>query len=150
MSRRNVGRTAGMALVELVIAICIATVSFGAIYALVRQSAFVVADMRDDGEALNLAESRLERLRAMPWSGLVNCGPAFELEPAEGGEASRLRECRCVGSISAVTRCDAAGVVSEYDDVRGVTVEVSWTGRNQRRRQVVLSTIMAESHEVAP
>jgi hypothetical protein len=125
----------GLALVELMIAISIAIVSFGAIFALAMQSMRVIRDVHGDTIATRAAESEIERLRALHWESFQSLGAGYALD------ATRVPALAELGGVKGAVRI-APQSAGASEMPRGVSVRIEWTGCNGKPREIALATII--------
>ena len=124
----------GTTLVEMVIALGVATMSFAAIFGLASQGLRIVGDMRDDTRAMLVAESQIERLRAMDWEQFASMGASTSLDTTQVGGLGELRKAQGQVRISKLPE------KPEDANVRAISVRITWLSRAGRKKELALST----------
>lgn len=145
MTRRHPESRAGVALVELTIALAIAIATFGSIFLVAAHALRAVRDARGDALALRVADAELERLRALAYGGVTALGAGYPLDAGRVPELAALKAAE--GAVRIAPDADGG--------VRVVSVRLSWQGCSGRGRSLALSTLIGprageEAHEHSP
>jgi Tfp pilus assembly protein PilV len=133
--------SSGFVLVELLIAICVVTASLAGIFALSHQSMRIVNDMKNETCAAQIAESEMERLRAMSWNRLAAMDSSFVLNPNGTPGLAQMNRGK------AVVRIQAMPGETEKDKLRAVSVRITWFDRDGRNKELALATLMTPRRE---
>jgi prepilin-type N-terminal cleavage/methylation domain-containing protein len=128
-------RRAGFTLAEVLVALCIVAALLAGVFGLARQSLRIADEMKSELRAAQVAESEMERLRAMDWGQLVKLGSSYALDAAGTGLAA-------LDSASGVVRVSPVPDEGNGNDIRAVSVHIAWLGLDGRKKEVALATLM--------
>lgn len=145
-SREAPGKTAGPSgyvLVEAAIALCVVTAAFVGVFALAHQVLRVSDSMKNELYAAQVAESELERLRALPWERLAAQEPTRALDPATTPGLAEVS-----GGTGSVRVQPVEGGGNE--GLRAVSVRIAWVGRDGRAKELAVATLMADRGKERP
>jgi hypothetical protein len=124
----------GLAIVELLLALAIATLSFGGLFVMLGTATRIMENNRRDLDATLLAESVIEGLKASGWTDVTNKPSRYEVDAdthvdphATGTSAAFVEIVVCPGFEPALAP-------------RRVTVKVTWAERNGHARTNGLTT----------
>ncbi len=120
MKRKN-DFSDGFSLIELTIALAIATLMFTGIYMVSLQTMNFLQMARDESRATQAATYEMEKLRSRTWMSLLTMDDDTAFDVNDNAALGYLRN--GVGSIKR-TAITPAGL---FVDILGVTVTVNWT-----------------------
>ncbi len=113
--------TEGFTLLEVLMAVIIAAISFVGIYAASIQCLKMVWSARETSRAALVADYEMENLRTAPWSNIVACGSSYTMSATNNPALALL-----TGGSGTVRLTPLA----ENTNAIQATITLTWTGRS--------------------
>lgn len=121
--KRNNHFSDGFSLLELMIALVIATLMFTGIYAMSMQALNIMRITRDESRAIQAAQYEMERLRSHTWMSLLTMNENTTFDVGDNAAMAHLRDAKGYVKRTEIT---PSGVSNA--PLLAVSVTVEWTG----------------------
>lgn len=129
--------SSGFGLVEVMLAVAIATISFCGIYVMSIQSIRILQMAKNESCSLQVAQHELEKIRGASWAQILTKGQSYYITRTEAPALAELP-----GS-SAKVEVDYFPGGNVNNDLRAVTVYVSWVDPNGLTVTNAVTTLVA-------
>ncbi len=110
----------GFGLVEVMLAVVIAGISFCGIYVMSIQSLRILRMAQNEAQSLQVAQHELEKIRSSSWSAILAMGSSYSISASNNPALSQL------AGYSAKVEINSFPPAGTNNNMRTVTVYVSW------------------------
>ena len=129
----------GLTLVELMIALMIASIAFVGIYTMSTQSLLTLRIAMEESRSSQAAQYEMEKLRQYTWEYITNLPSVSTLSSTNNYSLSRLN-----GGNATLTILPYPSGANPDDDMRSVSITITWNNPSGNTVTNVITSLLAE------